>query len=204
MFLTAAIKSVTIAPMVPQRLRPSEQHLLALVPPDAQLGPAMAGLSERHRVFVMARISGRNQADSAKLAGYEGQNPKSLEVTGCRLDNDARIQSAYDEELRRGIRASSALLTLPVLKEIITDPKQAARDRIAAIRILLERSVPIESTVNVNHTHTLTREQTIQEIVQHMRLKGEDPRRVLGWIADAAPSDAVVLEGQVTTERVAA
>src|SRR5882757_4859658 len=99
--------------MVPQKLRPDEQHLLAFVPPDAKLGPAMAALSERHRVYVCARVTGKTQADAARLAGYEAQ-PKSLEVIACRLDKTDLIQAAYNEELRRGFNASAALLSLPV------------------------------------------------------------------------------------------
>src|SRR4051812_9520580 len=75
-------------------------------------GPAMSGLNERQRAFVLAMLTeppARGaQLRAARRAGYgkPGSNAKTLSVTASRVKSDPRVQAAMQEEGQRHLIAA--------------------------------------------------------------------------------------------------
>jgi phage terminase small subunit len=182
--------------MVPQKLRPHEQHLLNLIPDETKLGPGMQALSERHRCFVGALVMQGGKLDftkAARAAGYEAK-PESLRVIAHRLAHSEDIQAAIQEEARRRVRTSSLAATA-MLDEILANPETETRDRLMAIRMVMERTEPATTEHKVSvERRDLTRPQVIAQLRELIVEAGGDPRKFIGNLADTTDADFKVLD----------
>jgi hypothetical protein len=122
---------------------------------DPEYGPAMSALNARQRAFVMAMIEfpGITQAKAAEMAGYVN-SPVGLRVHGHYCAHSPAVQEAMREEAGKRLNSAS-LMAANVLLQLLTDDEVAAKDRIKAAGMLLDRSgFGAAQTINVNKTVT--------------------------------------------------
>lgn len=103
-------------------------------------------LTERQRRFADAWNGSGTGAEAARAAGYQGAH-KSLKVCASRLLRHPAVRARIEERLGPVAKVEapsepelaapsewSKAQRLEVLRAIATDPKTAARDRVAAVR----------------------------------------------------------------------
>jgi hypothetical protein len=129
------------------------RELEPLEPIDAQDGPKMKALpTDRHRAFVRALYTVRPgwgaRVKAAKLAGFgtPTSTPQSMATIASRLSHDERVLEAIREEDEKHIR-SGAPLAIAALSRLIETP--SAKDHVRGIALVLDRTHPAESVVNV-------------------------------------------------------
>jgi hypothetical protein len=134
------------------------RELAPLEPVDAQDGPAMLALpTDRHRAFVRALYSVRPghgaRVKAAKLAGFGCQHStaQTMATIASRLSHDERILAAIAEEDQKFIR-SSASRAIGALSRLIENPN--AKDHVRGIAMILDRTMPVETIVKMQHDAT--------------------------------------------------
>jgi hypothetical protein len=134
------------------------RELEPLEPIDAKEGPAMLALpTDRHRAFVRALYTVRPghgaRVKAAKLAGFGCPNstPQTMATIASRLSHDERILAAIAEEDQKFIR-SSAPRAMGALSRLIENPN--AKDHVRGIAMVLDRTMPVETIVNVRRDVT--------------------------------------------------
>ena len=163
---------------------------------DTELGPAMEALSERQRKFVRAVIElGRNgienYAEAAREAGYSNIS-EGCKVRGHILSHDPRIQAAILEESRKRINLAATVIAIPVITAIAENESVAARDRLHACEMLLNRGglpAQTEHKVTVEHKQPKQMLELAERLAKEI---GIDPARLIG----VNPAAATVLEGE--------
>jgi hypothetical protein len=145
-------------------------------------GPAMSGLTEKQRGFVLAMIEfpGISQADAARRAGYSDKS-EGAKVAGHYLAHNAAVQEAIREEAGKRLNAAS-LTAAGVLLKLLTDDEISPKDRIKAAGMLLDRSgFGAAQTINVNKTVTdRTGPAMLDRIRALAAANGIDPMKLLG------------------------
>jgi phage terminase small subunit len=141
-----------------KRPKGKRRELAPLEPVDAQDGPAMLALpTDRHRAFVRALYAVRPghgaRVKAAKLAGWGCPNSsaQSMATIASRLSHDERMLAAIAEEDQKFIR-SSAPRAMGALSRLIENPN--AKDHVRGIAMVLDRTMPVETIVKVNHDAT--------------------------------------------------
>lgn len=163
-------------------------------------GPKMLVLSEKWRAFVMALYheDAPLKGDglliyAARAAGYgtPTSTNKSLGVIATRIAHDERVQEAIAEYSKQRARAISPE-ALRAVRDAIRDPK--SRDHIRAAAMILDRTVPVETThtVRVEDYRAPPREVT-EKVIAHI----VELARKAGMPALPPPVDA---EFQVISE----
>lgn len=185
-----------------RELGPDEARLAQLIPPEHKLGPAMKALGDRQKLFVIGCVDlGLNHAHAAKFAGYAVGKPGSpyLRVQGHRLAHDERVQRAMVEEAGKRLKAGTVAASALVVS-VIEDESADMKDRLKAAFGLMDRGgLHALSEHKVEVSHTDNRAEKLLRIVELCRLTGRDPQELLGSLADSAPEDLKVLEGQVVS-----
>lgn len=159
---------------------------------DAEMGPDMLALNDRQRAFVfhLVEAGGMHPTRAAMKAGYAGSE-ESIRVQASRMVHDRRIAAAMHEEAKRRLHATT-LLAVSELHRIITDESVKTAQKLTAIAMVLNRvGLPANQTHTVEHKHTATDEEQIQNIVVLANQLGLDPGRLLG-------SAGVTIDGTVT------
>jgi phage terminase small subunit len=149
-----------------KRPRGKRRELAPLEPVEAKDGPAMLALpTDRHRAFVRALYTVRPghgaRVKAAKLAGFgtPQSSAQSMATIASRLAHDDRVLAAIAEEDQKYIR-SSAPRAVGALSRLIEDPKH--KDHARGIAMVLDRTMPLETVVKVNHDATPAFVETAQ------------------------------------------
>lgn len=164
------------------------------VPSESDLGPAMRAILPRHRLFVIACLDSGVKIDftrAARIAGYARGKPgdSTLRVRGHRLAHSPKIQAAILEESQKRLQAGTMAAT-GLLMKIVADPKEETKDRLKAAQMVLDRGGLGSVTVHkVDVTHTDNRIEKVAKIVELARLMGQDPKQLLGSLADVTDAD---------------
>ena len=119
-----------------------------------EYGPAMQALSPMMRAFVLALLDQRrrNNTAAARRAGYSGDSPVSLRVTGHRLAHDARVIAALHEEAGKRLE-TAAHIAAAVAVGVMTDKDATHKDKLKAAGMVLDRTgYGASQTINVNKT----------------------------------------------------
>lgn len=178
------------------------------IPSDSDLGPAMLALNMRQRLFVIAMLdsgSSASQTNSARLAGYADEGV-GIRVRGHRLAHSPKVQAAILEEASKRLQAGT-LVASGVLLEIASNPKARDADRLKAAAMILDRGgLGAVSEQRISVTHTDNRAEKLLRVVELARLTGQDPRALLGSMADVSDAEVVeaVSPAPLTTLAVAA
>lgn len=159
------------------------------------LGPAMRGLTEMQRRFVLAMASDPfgNAKRWAIAAGYSDKS-EGAKVTGHHLVHDPRIEAAAMEIARGTLNAVGPVLAVSVMLRAARNPKHPKHLRAAemiANRVGLHETT--EHVVNVNHSDR-TGAAMAERIKQMAGLLGIDPGQLLGM--NAGPK---LIEGEVVS-----
>jgi hypothetical protein len=140
--------------------RGKRRELAPLEPVDAKDGPAMLALpTDRHRAFVRAlyivRPGHGARVKAAKLAGFgtPQSTAQSMATIASRLSHDERVLAAIAEEDQKYIR-STAPRAIGALARLIETP--AHKDHARGIAMVLDRTMPIQTTHNVKVEHDAT------------------------------------------------
>jgi|ERR1700728_347836 len=165
---------------------------------DDEFGPAMAALSEKQRLFVMAMIEfpGITQTEAARRAGYSDV-AEGAKVRGHYAAHNPAVQAAIREEASKRLNSSS-LAAANVLLAILEDEDADRKDKIKAAGMLLDRSgFGAAQTINVNKTTTdRTGKAIMERIAQLAEKHGLDPRKLLGGPAPIEAEFTEVKDGQ--------
>ena len=156
----------------------------------------MLAINPQQREFVFALMGQGltlNYTEAARSAGY-ATTEGSQRDAGYRLAHDEKVLAAIHEEaykrLRAGTLAATALLTEFVAAEAV-DPAV----RLKAATALMDRGgLHARSEHLVAVTHSDDRAAKVARLVELARAQGQDPREVLGSLADAIEGDYAVLE----------
>lgn len=173
-----------------------------LLPDDAKFGPAMTVLTNKQKLFVLACLDfgcNVNHSRAAMLAGYQG-GPDVTKVKGHYLAHDPKIQAAFLEEAGKRLQAGTIAATA-LLIETMADKSQETKDRLKAAQMVLDRGglhAMSEHKVVVNHTDD--RASKLLRLAELARAAGQDPREVLGDLADITDVDYEVVTKKVSRE----
>jgi hypothetical protein len=134
------------------------------------LGPCMRALpNDKWRDYVFHYVShppGHGaQARAARLAGFaKGSKPIVVAKIAHRLAHDPRMIEAIAEQSKKMVRAG-APEAVNALYEMIRDP--SSKDRMAAVRAVLNRVDPEVAHQNLQVTHRIV--DPDQEAVEELR-----------------------------------
>jgi len=163
-------------PQKPKRHRSQKYPATPLVGiiPESELGPAMLGLDERARRFVLELRHGPagygSEARAVRAAGYTG-NAATLKKRATRLIHDARVQQALREVGYRFIRAA-AFQSIRNVEKIANDFEH--RDCLKANLALLDRGgFALETVHNVNVTHETKVVVATEKVLERIRILAE-------------------------------
>lgn len=140
----------------------------------------MRALTPAARRFVVAlvELGGKNQTEAAALAGYTG-NDKARAVTASRLCSDPRVQEALMEQAK-ALMKSSALSATATAIQIMEDPMAGAKDRLAAVKLVLSFAGMEQAAQTVNHNISVTTGEQIEQVKRLADELGLDPKKLLG------------------------
>lgn len=150
-------------------------------------GPAMAALTASQRQFVEAFADARSYKLAGAAAGMTG-------MQAWEFAQSAAGQAAILEVVRKGMRVATAAAT-QLLVDTIDDKKVSMQHRLKAALAVLDRGgVPAVTEQKIEVTRPMSREDKLRLLVDYARQTGQDPRALIGNLADADPRDARVLE----------
>jgi hypothetical protein len=110
--------------------------------PATELGPAMRALPIKWQRAVVALFACKGNMTAAfRAAGYK-HGPKAEKANAWRLFHDDRVRAAVREVAVRSIDLAEPEVLGTVL-QIMRDTDQKAQDRLAAARMLWDRSNPV-------------------------------------------------------------
>lgn len=149
---------------------------------EGELGPAMQGLTEKQRGFVVAMVTipGCSFRRAALSAGYSDSS-EAAKVTGHRLAHDVRIQAAIREEAGKRLSALS-VVAANVMMDVMLDDEASPKDKLKAAMAVLDRTgFAAAQTINVNKTTTdRTGAGMLERIRALAAANGLDPVKLLG------------------------
>jgi phage terminase small subunit len=151
----------------------------------------MLALNPRQRAFVTAILTFPHcsNARAAAEAGYGGENPATLGVTGHRLAHNSLVIAALQEEADKRLRSSS-VLAVNVMCEIATSPKSADKDRLKAAGMIADRvGLHAKSEHKVITEDASTTDSAMRDRIKVLcDAMGIDPRALLGnMVKDITP-----------------
>ncbi len=170
--------------------RLAENEVADIFTPDAgKFGPKMAALPPRMQRFVLACLSvgeKMNHTKAAEMAGYEAGKAGSsqLKVQGHRLAHDIRVREALLEMAGSHFQASTLMAAMYLTKTVADSSVDHGIRVKAAIGILDRGGLHAKSEHNVNVTHTDNRAEKLLKLAELAKAAGQDPRAVLGELAD--------------------
>ena len=170
-----------------------------MLPEEGKLGPAMKRLNDRQRLFVLACLElgcETNHTKAAAIAGYSG-NPDTMKVTAHRLAHDEKVQAALLEEAKRRVQAgtmgATALLVQTVGDETI-DRKVRLK---AAVEVLDRGGLHAVREVRApDGGGEGGRTEKLLRLAVLAKMLGQDPKALLGNLADVVPADLRVVGGE--------
>lgn len=148
---------------------------------DEDFGPAMAGLNDRQRLFVLEYLNngGTNAQDAARKAGYGRESQGALEVQAHRLTRDLKVLAGIREESLKRMHAFGPEM-FNVIVEIARDKNSPAGERRKSAEAILDRiglQAVSEHVVTVQDNRS--RAELIRELVAGLReLGGEAPKLI--------------------------
>lgn len=158
------------------------------------MGPAMRALVPRQQLFVTCLLgqgSRINYLNAVRSAGYEG-TVGSMKVLGHRMAHNEKVQAAMLEEARKRM-TTVALAAVGVVGEAIESKKVDMKTRLRAAEMALDRgglhSVHEQRLVR----QEMSREEKLRLLVDYAKQTGQDPRALLGDLADVVEGDFKVL-----------
>jgi hypothetical protein len=137
---------------------------------EPQYGPAMAALPEQRRRFVLALVNqtGRwSRTAAAREAGYSANSYGALRHRAYCLAHDERVIAGIQEETRRRLDSTGAVIGAGVLIGIANNPKESAKERRAAAVALLDRSgfgPMYEQRVTVRHEDAASKLERLKDL----------------------------------------
>lgn len=126
---------------------------------DGELGPAMAALNEKQRLFVRALFESPKKHGAAvyaaRVAGYgtSTSSVRSMANIASRLSSDPKVQDAIQEESRKYVTTLGPL-AVRALKNLAGTPSH--RDHGRALGMIIDRVLPTQSTHTVKVQHDAT------------------------------------------------
>jgi hypothetical protein len=169
-----------------------KDRISEIVASDYKFGPAMRGLTERQRRFVIAMVEYpmASQAAAASMAGYAGPL-EDLSTHASRMAHDPRISAAIREEAQARLGGAGILASTKVVQLLndSTDPTIILK---CASMIFDRIGMPKQTKQEINVNHGLdTGGSAVDRIAKACILLGVDPKTLLGR---AAPPDAIDAE----------
>ncbi len=128
----------------------------AIEVPGIEFGPAMMALpSDKWRNFALYYVlEGCSGAEAVRKVGFCKPDSSDLTRTkqAYRLTSDSRMQSAI-LELGRKYLSSLVADSIKTLREVMADPTARNADRVKAAAVVLDRTLPAHTVMDVNHHH---------------------------------------------------
>ncbi len=149
---------------------------------QAELGPAMAKLTERQRLFVIALVTGKPGqgalANAYLAAGFQPNGNRNLASKGAhRLSRNEKVIAAIAEEARKLIRVYHPEVAQALLS-VIRNPDH--KDHVRAIGMVLDRVDPLTTNHNMVVTHkTVDPDQEALEELQAARHIGASREKLI-------------------------
>lgn len=129
--------------------------------PSTELGPAMRALPPRWQKAVVALFAHRGNMSAAYRAAGFNPSPTheaSVRTSAWRLFHDPRVRAAVREVAVSSIDISEPE-TLGTVLEIMRNNNEKAQDRLAAARILLDRSNPVLHKTKIEVEHIVSMDE---------------------------------------------
>jgi hypothetical protein len=147
--------------------------------------PALQALPPKRQLFVLHHVfdvDSDNHAQSARKAGFgkPDSTPETMAKQARNLLIDASVQAAILEVGRRYL-SSLVGKAVRTLEEIISDPKSRPQDRLRATQAVLDRTLPVQTSVSmqVDHFHhDVDHGKAAVEALRYLK-KLQVPREVL-------------------------
>jgi hypothetical protein len=157
----------------------------------------MQAINEQQREFVLALMRQGLTLDytaAARSAGYCAENPETANRAAYRLAHDEKVLAAIHEEAYRRLQAGT-LAAVELLTGFIGDAEVDSAVRLKAATALMDRAgLHAKSEHLVAVSHTDDRQSKLLRLAELARAAGQDPKLVLGSLADALEGDYSVLE----------
>ena len=136
--------------------------------PTPELGPAMRALHPRWQRAVTALFATNGDRSKAlRLAGYKG-TPDSMRVMAHRIFADDRVRAGIREEANKYIDVAEPEM-IGTTMSILRDVGERAADRLAAVRMIWDRSNPVVSKHKLEVEHHLTNDE--RDVTHYRALK---------------------------------
>jgi hypothetical protein len=133
--------------------------------PTPELGPAMRALHPRWQRAVTALfITNGDRTKALRIAGYQG-TAESMRVMASRLFADDRMRAAIREMAGKNIDIAEPEM-LGTTMSILRNVGERASDRLAAVRMIWDRSNPVVSKHKLEVEHHLSSDE---RDIQHYR-----------------------------------
>lgn len=166
---------------------------------DGELGPAMAALNAKQRLFVRALFESPKKHGAAvyaaRVAGYgtSTSSVRSMASIAHRLSSDPKVQDAIQEESRKYVTTLGPL-AVRALKNLAGTPSH--RDHGRALGMIVDRVLPTQSTHTVKVEHEVgpnmaTTAAALKHIADLAMKVGIDVRN-LPPLIDATPTKTEV------------
>jgi phage terminase small subunit len=144
---------------------------------DADYGPLMSTAIPKERLFVLASLEGKSQAQASREAGFGNADgttsAESFARIGHRLLTRSRVIDALAEQSRKTIR-SLAPAAISAVRDIITTTNHKDRAKISLA--ILNRVDPEITRTDINVTHEIV-DRTKVAIEHLKRLKDKGANR---------------------------
>jgi phage terminase small subunit len=143
---------------------------------DTEQGPAMRGLTERQRNFVMAALADPegNPTDWARLSGYTDNGKTGIRVLAHRLMRDPRIEAAIVEIARSHFTTGGAALAANNLLRIARNEKHPKHyDATIAIMNRVGMHEKSEHTLKVQRDNSADMEQLAVRLAAELGVNSE-------------------------------
>jgi phage terminase small subunit len=164
-----------------------------VIDPNEEHGPAFSALTEMQQKFVIASLmlGGSNDAEAARMAGYEVTTARQQ---GWIVSRKPNVIAAMREEAERRIQGG-ALLASSALVAIVHNAQH--KDHFKACIELLNRSgLQFIQKSEVIHTDNRTAAELVNFIRVMAKKNGIDPATLLGNDEPPAIENLNVVEGE--------
>jgi phage terminase small subunit len=146
-----------------------------------KMGPAMTALNDRRREFVMALLEqGDDNYTRAYMAAGYTTDYDSAKSAASRLAHEPAVQAAIAEESRARLQAG-LLMSVSALIKIAGDEQGNTKDRLTAIRMVMDRGgLPVETVSTTKHVVELDDKALIAKVKGLAAELGLDATKLLG------------------------
>ena len=170
---------------------------------DSDAGTAMYQLTPKQRNFVLALVfqTNGNQADAARIAGYECSSDNSFRVQGHSAAHNPKVQAAIQEVVRLAVGADTPAALFAV-RQVLFNPNSKTADKLKAAKMLLDKGgLPDKTEVLHSGTVNLSMEDRVREARRRAEALGLDALKILGEASDI-PREVIDAEFQIVREKV--